>query len=116
MSDEGRAHVLENSPFSGATFFVHYFLGDKANDDNGYKLWLSMTKLASKLRMNEKTVRRAIATLIENEHLELVEERSGRPHVYRFRFDGLGESSYTPHNPGSIPPGSLLRRLPSDDF
>ena len=114
MSDQGRAHVLDHSPYTGSTFFVHYFLGDKANADNDYQLWLSMSKLARNLRMGERTVHRSIAELVSDGHLELIEERKGKPHIYRFVFVRADDASYTPG--GVIQPGSLLKRLPDDQF
>lgn len=104
MSDIGRAHVIQNSPYRGATFFVHYFLGDLANADHDYELWLSMRGLAKRIRMTPKTVNTAVATLLADGHLEEVERQAGGRVRYRFVIENA--------LPQAIPKG----RISGDNF
>ena len=88
MSDEGRAYVKEHSPFTGTTFWLHYVLGDLANQQNGYEIWIGDKRLAEEWPISVRAIQRGRAQLVEAGYLTLIDERSapGRPIRYRFEF------------------------------
>lgn len=89
MSDRGRSFVTQHSPFRGATFFVHYFLGDLENSENDHKLWLSISGLAERIRMHRNTAYKAVAELVEGgwlTELDGGEPVPYKPREYRFEF------------------------------
>lgn len=84
MSAEATGWVFRHSPYVGTTFVVHLSIADVVNDVNDYELWASQTTLAIKARTTRKTANTALATLIEDGFLALIEEAHGRPNRYRF--------------------------------
>ncbi len=90
MSDRGRSFVTQRSPYQGATFFVHYFLGDLENEDNGHVLWLSMARLAARLRLHENTVYKAVQQMVDDGFLTRLDDdtsrQRGKPRRYRFEY------------------------------
>jgi biotin operon repressor len=86
MSAEATGWVFRHSPFKGATFAVHFTIADSVNDQHDNEFWMSQSKLAIKARCSRDTVNVALAALIEDGFLELVEEGTGRSHANRYRF------------------------------
>lgn len=90
VSDRGRSFVTQRSPYKGASFFVHYFLGDLENEDNDHILWLSLSKLSLRLRMHENTVYKAVNQMVDDGFLVRLDDdsnrRRGTPRRFRFVF------------------------------
>ena len=81
---------------SGVPFAVHLAIADTVNDMHGNEVWLAQETLAVKARCNRRTVRTALAALINAGYLAELDGvpigGGGRP-VRRFRFvmpDGAG--------------------------
>jgi hypothetical protein len=90
VSKGTRDDVRMHSPFMGSTRLVHMALGEVANDGYGRRLWLSIPTIAEMAKVSERTVRRALKTLVAAGWLELVDSEDGRrpgpgrPQQYRF--------------------------------
>jgi hypothetical protein len=88
VSDEGRFYVKQYSPYTDATFWLHYALGDIANADHGYEIWLTNEALAKQwVALSARAIRRGRAQLIENGFLvEVAKQSHHSPARYRFVF------------------------------
>ena len=64
MSGKTSGWVYDYSPFTGATFQVHAAIGDSANDQYGYDIWMRISTLAAKARVSEASAHRAITQLL----------------------------------------------------
>lgn len=78
MSAEAIGWVFRHSPVTGAAFQVHLALADSANDQNGYELWMRVRTIAQKARLSEGAVRRALAELIDQELLVVLDDGRSR--------------------------------------
>lgn len=85
MSAECMGWVYRFSPAKGATLMVHLALADAANDLHGYEIWMRQATLAEKCRMTRRTVNTALAWLVDEGLLEVLEE-SRRHTANRYRF------------------------------
>lgn len=61
-------------------------IGDTVNDMHGNEFWMSVGRLAEKARVDRKTATKALAALLKDGFLELLEERPGGTNRYRFQF------------------------------
>ena len=91
MSSEAVGWVYRHSPFSGVDFAVHAAVADSANDQNDYRLWMSMDTLARKARVSRASATRAVTKLVDAGYLERIDEpgiakREGRTARYVFLF------------------------------
>lgn len=84
MSAEALGWVYRHSPYKGATFAVHLAIADSVNDQADHEFWMRQGKLATKARCGRPAVNKAIATLLDDGHLELVEAGQGGANRYRF--------------------------------
>lgn len=86
MSSDCVGWVFRYSPAKGATFQVHLAIGDSANDQHYYELWMRQNWLADKARVARKTCNEALDWLRENGLVDLLEEGriKGAPNRYRF--------------------------------
>lgn len=84
MSAEATGWVWRRSPYKGVTFAVHLAIADSVNDQNEHELWMRQSVLAEKCRTQRPTVNKALATLLADGYLELVEEFTGGANRYRF--------------------------------
>ena len=89
MSDEGRLYVKQHSPFTGSTFWIHYILGDLANWQHDYELFIGNQRLADEWPISLRAVTRAMGELAEQGYLSLVKAPApGRLATFRFVFKG----------------------------
>ncbi len=89
MSDEGRNYVKQYSPFTGSTFWVHYVLGDLANWQHGYEVFVGNRRLTEEWPFSLRAVERAMTDLIDGGYLVVVTPPApGRSVRYRFEFKG----------------------------
>ncbi len=87
MSADATGWVYRHSPYTGVTFAVHLAIADSVNDQNGNELWMKKAKLSEKARVSTGSTKTAMALLVEDGFLELMEESHGRnPSRYRFLF------------------------------
>lgn len=86
MSAEAEGWVYRHSPFRGATFTVHLAIGDSANDQNDHRLWMSMTTMGKKARVDAGSTRRAMKELLDGGFVELLRQGKGTTNLYRFAF------------------------------
>lgn len=103
MSADATGWVWKNSPFSGSKLLVHLAMADVANDTHANELWMTRNSLAEKARVTRSTVDRALAELIEDGLLDVIENGRGRGHSTRYRL--LLESASS---------GGLSGRTPSE--
>ncbi len=93
MSAEAVGYVYRYSAYTGATFQVHHAIADSVNDQNDNELWMATGTIAKKARVARQTASEAIATIVANGGLEVVEDhrhdRAGKPSRYRFLFPDL---------------------------
>lgn len=103
MSAETQSYVIKNSPYRGVPYTIHIILGDLANDQNDYKIWMSQANVAPKARTTRKTVQDTFARMCEDGYLELIEDNSkkDKPNVYRFLMPGVttGDTSCNDSSP-----------------
>ena len=109
MSVQAISHVLENSPYKGATFIVHIIIADAVNGQNDNKFWMSYGTTATKARITRRAAITAIQTMVKDGHLELVEKRDNNSNIYRFMFGGElvtpGGEQATPEVVNTVPVG-----------
>lgn len=118
MSVRASSWAWESSAATGSAFLVLLALADHAGADGG-DAWPSVGRLARRCRVDERTVRRAIATLTELGEVE-VEHNAGPHGTNRYRLTlrtGSATLRLEPvDNPGDNPaedPGHLA--LPPGD-
>ena len=73
MSDEARHYVKTHSPYAGQTFWLHYVLGDIANAQHDYELWIGERALMDEWPFSRAAVARGFAELIRDGYLEVVQ-------------------------------------------
>ena len=114
MSDEGRNYVKAYSPFTGTTFWVHYVLGDLANWQHGYEVFVGNKRLTEEWPFSLRAVERAMTDLIDGGYLVVVTRPApGRPVRYRFEFKGadhLARQSGARTDFGARQPGANVRQ------
>lgn len=90
MSDEARDYVKRRSPFTGSTYWLHYVLGDIANKQHGYEIWVTDKTLAEEWPLSVRSIERGRAELVEGGFLKVLDgvTAPGRPLRYRFVFKG----------------------------
>jgi len=89
MSDEARHYVKTHSPYAGQTFWLHYVLGDIANAQHDYELWIGERALMDEWPFSRAAVARGFAELIRDGYLEVVQRPApGRRARYRLVFKG----------------------------
>ena len=87
MSDEARNYVKKNSPYEGQTFWLHYVLGDIANQQHDYELWIGEKALMNEWPFKRSAIVRGYSQLIADGFLEVLEKPApGRKARYRFVF------------------------------
>jgi hypothetical protein len=88
MSAEATGWVIRHSPYTGATFVVHLMVADSVNDQHGNQFWMGQSSLAKKARVSRVMANRALASLLADGFLTLIEDntRAGKPNCYRFEF------------------------------
>lgn len=78
--------ALENSPYTLGARLVHFVLADKANDDHDYELWMRQERIAELAKISVRQVQRAIAQMVEDGYLEVLEAGGGRGKPTRMRL------------------------------
>jgi DNA-binding PadR family transcriptional regulator len=86
MSAEATGAVWRYSPYTGAQLLVHLAIADVVNDTHGWEFWMSTEKLSQKARVSRSTVTQALADMVENGFLELLEAGGNRRRPSRYRF------------------------------
>lgn len=86
MSAECVGWVYKHSPARGAAFAVHLASADSANDQNQYELWMRQGKLAAKARVSRKAAGEALAWLVAEGLLVLLEAGKARGSANRYRL------------------------------
>lgn len=88
MSAEAVGWTYRHSPYSGVPLLVHLAIADVANDQNENLFWMSQANLGKKVRAGRQAVNGALAKLLDDGFIELVEDNSkvGKPNCYRFLF------------------------------
>lgn len=103
MSAECTGWVYRYSPAKGAALLVHLAVADSANDQHGYELWMRQHWLADKARVSRRAVGDALAWLVDNGLLELLEagKDAGKANRYRFLMPAL-EATWEPKGVQSV--------------
>lgn len=116
MSSKAVGWVFEHSPYDGAALLVHLALADVENDTHDHELWLAAPKIAKKARVSLKSVQRALATMVAEGFLELIDPElkpgPGKPLVYRFLFPTMATVAIVPIGVTRIPNRGHLVRQP----
>jgi hypothetical protein len=88
MSAEATGYVYRFCPYRGTTFQVHHAVADSVNDQNDNKFWMRQGPLARKARCGREAANEALATLVTDGFIELLQQGGGRgrPSLYRFLF------------------------------
>lgn len=92
MSSGAVGWVYEHSPYRGAKLLIHLALGDSANDMHDYELWARQVWIADKARVSRSAVNGALATMVKDGFLKLLEDnsKSGKPNRYRLLMPPMG--------------------------
>jgi hypothetical protein len=109
MSDEGRDYVKTFSPYRGQTFWLHYVLGDWANAQHDYMLWMSDRTIIREWPVfNRGTLTRSRQELLKGGHLTPIDVGGGpgKPRTYRFEFLGAEHMRKEVRNPRAQRAGS----------
>jgi hypothetical protein len=108
MSVSAVTWVFEQSPYKLASRLVHLAIADVVNDDNGWLLWATQSKIAKKALVSPATVSTTMNRMCKDGYLELVEKEPGRPAVYRFLRPNPSDSEGSPpqkeQNSAASPP------------
>ena len=80
------AEVWDESPYTLGSLLVHLYLADKANEDHDYELWMNQEAIATRCRLTVRQVRRILAIMVDDGHLEVVEQGGGRGKTTRYRL------------------------------
>lgn len=97
MSVAASAWVWDNSPYTLGARLVHLAIADIVNPDNDWLLWASFPNIAARAKVSVPTVSSAVAKMVSEGYLELVERKSGAVSTYRFLRPTPKESE------GSVP-------------
>lgn len=131
MSFKEVGWVLDHSPYVAAQRLIHIVLAERANEDNRWELWFSVPVIAAKANVSGRTVTRALAQMVTDGFLAVIEALPGRAVRYRFVMptpDNLSgvTNDATPDNDDTRPltngaPASFLykklshKKLSNDD-
>lgn len=89
-------YVWKHSPYRGVTRLIHLAIADSVSDDHGNLFFMSVERLAErKVKCSRSTAFDAVAKMIEDGHLEVVERHEKRPTVYRFLMPGAESGDWT---------------------
>lgn len=90
MSDEGRAFVKLHSPYTGNAWWFHYVMGDLANAQHQYRIFITDQSLAREWPLTRAACTRARAQMLADGYLQALSDTTapGRPREYRFLFKG----------------------------
>lgn len=98
MSAEATGWVYRCSPYTGVRFAVHHAIADSVNDQNADEFWMRQGVLAKKARTTRGTVNAALAAMIEEGFLVLLEEGRGGANRYRFLMPEGTPTVYDPRS------------------
>lgn len=108
MSAHATGWVYRHSPYVGVPFAVHLALADSANDMHDNELWATHGWIAAKARTTRKTAQGAIAQMVADGLLELVEENPGEPNRYRLLMPTGAAEVWTPRRRKGVTSGDTL--------
>ena len=91
MSVKAMTWVFENSPYSLGTRLVHLAIADIANEDNDWQVWVSHSKIAAKAKVSRATVVSALAKMVADGFMEIIESHRGAAATYRFLRPDLSD-------------------------
>lgn len=116
MSDDGRAYVKEHSPYKHTTFWFHFVMGDIANAQHGYEIFVSDRRLAQEWPFTRGGATRARQELLKDGYLTVLDEAGGpgKPRTYRFEFKGAEHMRRIVENPRQNRAGSKSTRAITD--
>lgn len=86
MSGDATGWAYRHSPYRGATLAVHLAVADSVNDQFGNEFWMTQSSLALKARVSRESVNIALAQLVADGFLELLEVGGGRAKYAKYRF------------------------------
>ena len=86
VSARALAHVLEHSPYKGTKLLCHVVIADCVNDLHGNEFWMRTSELARRARCSRASACRALAEMVEDGGLELLESGATAGQASRYRF------------------------------
>ena len=78
--------VFNHSPYTLGTRLVHLALADWANDGHDWQVWATQARIAEKAKVSVRTVSTALATMVADGYLELVDGSSSSGMAVRYKF------------------------------
>lgn len=88
MSAEAMGWTYRFSPYVGAVFAIHLAIADAVSDVNDNEVWAKQATMASKARVSRKSANEALATLVTDGFLTLIEDNSRAGRIAnRYRFE-----------------------------
>lgn len=78
--------VFDNSPYTGNALVAHLKIGDIANSQNDYLIWMDPKELAEITRCSVSTFKRITGEMVKDGYLEVVQQGGGRKNWTVFRF------------------------------
>jgi hypothetical protein len=93
VSVKAMSWVFDHSPYTLGTRLVHLAIADVANEDNDHQVWVAQAKIAAKAKVSVRTVRTALAQMVEDGALEEVSREAGGTTTYRMKFTTPAKSA-----------------------
>lgn len=84
MSVKAVSWVFDHSPYTLGARLVHLALADIANEDHGWQVWVSKSKIAEKAKVSRGTVTSTLAKMVSDGYLEVVGMQAKGVTTYRF--------------------------------
>lgn len=78
--------VEDFSPYTGGAYATHLVLACLVNPDHDFEIWVHPSKLAERCHCSVSTLRRQLATMVDDGYLELAEVGGGRTNINRYRL------------------------------
>jgi hypothetical protein len=86
MSAEATGWVWRHAPYRGATLLVALAVADVVNDVHGNEFWMAVPRLAEKSRVSLSSAKEALARLVADGILEVVEAGGATRTPTRYRW------------------------------
>ena len=96
--------VFDHSPYTGTSRLVHLTIARLVDEFDDVSIWLEEDVLAPKAQCSIRTLRRAVAQMVEDGFLEKVDDKDRGVRVFEYRFMMPGTAGKSESRPEVKPP------------